>query len=77
MHGHEPGPARLLLIEALSQFGEEVVFRTHDGERISTCEMLKHLSEDDGVALEFVRDMHAAALATLRVRATRGSGGKA
>lgn len=76
-HLYEPGPARILLMEALSQFGDEVVFRTQEGERISTQEMVKRLSEDDAVALEFVRDMHAAALATLRVRANRAPKGKA
>lgn len=73
-HLYEPGPAKLLLMRALAQFGDEVVFRTHDGAQIGTQDMLRRLDEDDPVALEFVRDMHAAALASLRVRAQRGAG---
>lgn len=73
-HLYEPGPAKLLLMRALSQFGDEVVFRTHDGAQINTQDMLRRLDEDDPVALEFVRDMHAAALASLRVRARWGAG---
>ncbi|MEZ4393343.1 MAG: AAA family ATPase [Polyangiales bacterium] len=70
-HLYEPGPAKRLLASALEQFGEEVVFRSKDGRRIGTAEMLRRLDEDDEIAMEFVRDMHAAALATLRVRAQR------
>jgi hypothetical protein len=73
-HLYEPGPAKLLLMRALAQFGDEVVFRTHDGAQIGTQEMLRRLDEDDPIALEFVRDMHAAALASLRVRARRDAG---
>lgn len=73
-HLYEPGPARLLLMRALEQFGEEVVFHTKDGQRIGTQEMMRRLDDDDPVAMEFVRDMHAAALAALRVRARRGGG---
>lgn len=68
-HLDEPGPAKLLLMHALKQFGEEVVFRAVDGAAIGTQEMLRRLDDDDPVALEFVRDMHAAALASLRLKA--------
>ncbi len=70
-HLYEPGPAKLLLVDALTHFGDEAVFRAKDGRRIEAAEMLKLLDDDDDLALEFLRDMHAAALATLRVRATR------
>lgn len=73
-HLYEPGPAKLLLADALRHFGDEVVFRAKDGRRIEATEMLKLLDEDDDLALEFLRDMHAAALAALRVRAARGEG---
>ncbi len=73
-HLYEPGPAKLLLVDALTHFGDEVVFRAKDGRRIEATEMLKLLDEDDDLALEFLRDMHAAALAALRVRATRREG---
>lgn len=73
-HLYEPGPAKLLLMRALEQFGEEVVFRAKDGQQIRTRDMIQRLDDDDPIALEFVRDMHAAALAALRVRARRDGG---
>lgn len=73
-HLYEPGPARLLLKRALEQFGDELVFRTSAGQKIESREMLRRLDEDDDVAMELVRDLHAAALATLRVRAKRDGG---
>jgi energy-coupling factor transporter ATP-binding protein EcfA2 len=69
-HLYEPGPALSLLRESLKLFGDEPVFRSlKDGRPITAREMIQLLDEDDDLALEFLRGMHAAALANLRVEA--------
>lgn len=68
-HLYEPGPAKHALADFLSYMeADEVVFRRPDGSPVSAGEMLEMLQHDDPVAVEFLRDVHGAALRAVRVR---------
>ncbi len=75
-HLYEPGPALNLLRESLFLFGDGLAFRSQkDGRAITAKEMIQMLDNDDDLALEFLRGMHAAALANLRVEAEDAAAG--
>lgn len=71
-HLYEPGPAKHILMRLLELYGDELVFRTGDGRRMTASEMLDALRRDDDVAVEFLRTLHGAALDTMAMRARRG-----
>lgn len=72
LHLYEPGPAKHALAQLLQYSpGEEVVFRRPDGTPVTACEMLRLLQEDDATALDFLRNLHGAALRIVRLDARR------
>ncbi len=74
-HVYEPGPAKHALAQLLRYApAEEVVFRRPDGIPVTAGEMLRLLAEDDDIAVEFLRNLHGAALRVVRLDARRGDG---
>lgn len=68
-HLYEPGPAKHALAEFLRYMEPDaVVFRRPDGSPVSVSEMLDMLQRDDPVAVEFLRDVHGAAVRAVRVK---------
>jgi hypothetical protein len=68
-HLYEPGPAKHALADFLSYMdADTVVFRRSDGSPVSASEMLDMLQRDDPVAVEFLRDVHGAAVRAVRVK---------
>jgi hypothetical protein len=73
-HLYEPGPAKHALADFLSYMdAEAVVFRRPDGSPVSAKEMLDMLQRDDPVAVEFLRDVHGAAVRAVRVKSKKPS----
>ena len=72
LHLVEPGPAKHQLQEMLRLYGDEVVFKTDDGRRLTAQEMLVSLQNDDDVAMAFLDALHAAAMQVTGLRAKRG-----
>ena len=70
-HLYEPGPAKHQLQETLRLYGDEVVFRTADGRRLTATEMLVLLQNDDDIAQAFLETMHGAALQVTGLGAMR------
>jgi hypothetical protein len=71
-HLYEPGPAKHALADFLSYMdADTVVFRRSDGSPVSAREMLDMLQRDDPVALEFLRDVHGAAVRAVRVKSKK------
>lgn len=62
LHLYEPGPAKRALEEVLRLYGDEFTFRRDTGERLTAQQMLDALQKDEDVAVEFLKEMHAAAL---------------
>jgi len=71
LHLFEPGPAKHQLQELLRLYGDEVVFRTGDGKRLTASEMLAALQNDEDVAVAFLNNLHAAAMQVTGLRAKR------
>jgi AAA ATPase domain len=68
-HLYEPGPAKHALTEFLRYMeADAIVFRRPDGSPVSVSEMLDMLQRDDDTALEFLRDVHGAAVRAVRVK---------
>ncbi|NJK32237.1 MAG: AAA family ATPase [Deltaproteobacteria bacterium] len=70
-HLYEPGPAKHQLQEMLRLYGDDVVFRTADGRKVTVEEMLVSLQRDDDVAQAFLEAMHGAAMQVTGLRAKR------
>jgi hypothetical protein len=71
-HLYEPGPAKHALGQLLRYAPEdEVVFRRPDGAPVTAKEMLRLLQEDDETAVEFLHNLHGAALRIVRLDARR------
>ncbi len=68
-HLYEPGPAKHILLRLLKRYGDEFVFRTGEGERLTASAMIEALRRDDPVAVEFLRAMHTTTLETMALRA--------
>jgi predicted ATPase len=71
LHLFEPGPAKHQLQELLRLYGDEVVFRTRDGQPLTMQDMLVSLQNDDDIAKSFLDDLHAAAMQVTGLRARR------
>lgn len=74
LHLYEPGPAKHQLQEMLRLYGDEVVFRTGDGQKVMASEMLAALQNDEDVAKAFLENLHAAAMQVTGLRARRAQG---
>lgn len=73
-HLYEPGPAKHALLRMLEYLpADEVIFRQPDGTPIPIADMLRHLQEDDELAVEFLQDLHGAAMRMLKVKSKRGA----
>lgn len=70
-HLYEPGPAKHALQETLRLYGDEHVFVADGDRKVSAKEMLDALQRDDELAVEFLKDLHAAALQITSLRARR------
>ena len=71
-HLYEPGPAKHALAQLLQYSpDDEVVFRRPDGAPVTAREMLRLLQEDDATAVDFLRNLHGAALRIVRLDARR------
>lgn len=71
-HLYEPGPAKRAFQQMLRfRDRSEVVFRLADGTEIEAGEMLDWLQHDDPRAVDFLRDMAAAAVKLVGARARR------
>jgi energy-coupling factor transporter ATP-binding protein EcfA2 len=67
-HLYEPGPAKHALAQLMRYAPEdEVVFRRPDGSPVTASEMLRLLQEDAPVAVDFLRNLHGAALRIVRL----------
>jgi len=74
-HLYEPGPAKHALLRMLEYMPpDDVVFRRPDGSPIGIDEMMRLLQEDDDLAVEFLKDLHSAALRMLKTKAKRAPG---
>ncbi len=74
-HLYEPGPAKHALLRMLEYIpAEEVIFRRPDGSPILIDEMVKLLQEDDDMAVEFLKDLHGAAMRLLKAKTKRVPG---
>lgn len=68
-HLYEPGPAKHALAEFLSYMdADTIAFRRPDGSPVTSSEMLDMLQRDDPAAVEFLRDVHSAAVRSVRVK---------
>jgi AAA ATPase domain/AAA domain, putative AbiEii toxin, Type IV TA system len=73
-HLYEPGPAKHALTEFLRFMeADAIVFRRPDGSPVSVSEMLDMLQRDDPVAVEFLRDVHGAAVRAVRVKSKKSA----
>jgi hypothetical protein len=71
-HLYEPGPAKHALAEFLRYMdADAIVFRRSDGSPVNASEMLEMLQRDDDVAVEFLRDVHGAAVRAVRVKSKK------
>lgn len=69
-HLYEPGPAKHALQDLLRYLPQETaIFRRADGSGVTAPEMLEMLQQDDVVAVEFLRDVVAAAVRAVQIRA--------
>lgn len=79
-HLYEPGPAKHALQRMLRYLPEdEVTFRRGDGAPVSARELLDLLEKDDdpsddNIAMQFLDDLHGAALRAVRVGARKKAG---
>jgi hypothetical protein len=72
-HLYEPGPAKHALQRMLEYMPPgEVMFRRGDGSPVSVAEMLELLQNDDPLAVDFLRDVHGAAITMVRVAKKKG-----
>lgn len=73
-HLYEPGPAKHGLADLLRLVEPETpVLRRPDGSPVTAVEMLALLQEDAPEAVEFLRDVHGAAVRAVQLRARRRS----
>jgi hypothetical protein len=71
-HLYEPGPARYALREMMTYLpAETVAFVAADGQAWTAEQMVQRLDEDDDIALDFVRQMHDAAVRSVRAASRR------
>ena len=71
-HLYEPGPAKHALAGFLRYMDDDaIVYRTSDGQPVSVREMLDMLQRDDPLAVEFLRDVHGAAVRAVRVQSKK------
>lgn len=71
-HLYEPGPARHALLDALSRTGlDQEVYARPDGSPVTAKEMIRLLTEDDALAVDYLRDVTAAAVRVVRLGSTR------
>ena len=72
-HLYEPGPARHGLQDMLRYLPPEtIVFRrAADGSGITATEMLDMLQRDTAEAVDFLRDVHGAAIRAVQIRASK------
>ena len=69
-HLYEPGPAKHALQDLLRYLPQDTpIFRRADGSGVSAPQMLDMLQQDDVVAVEFLRDVVAAAVRAVQIRA--------
>ncbi len=67
-HLYEPGPAKHALAQLMRHAPEdEVVFRRPDGSPVTAGEMVRLLQEDAPIAVDFLRNLHGAALRMVRL----------
>jgi hypothetical protein len=72
-HLYEPGPAKHALQRMLQHMPpDEIMFRRADGSPVSAAEMLDLLREDDPLAVDFLRDVHGAAVTIVKVKSKKG-----
>lgn len=72
-HLYEPGPTLHALEELLAIVSaDKVMFRHPDGIPITAAEMLNLLRNADPVALEYLRNLHAATIDVVGLRSRRG-----
>lgn len=73
VHLYEPGPTLHALEELLSFApADKVMFRTADGAPITAAEMRNRLRQADPIALDYLRNLHAAAVDVVGLRSRRG-----
>ncbi len=71
-HLYEPGPTRHALEELLSFAPpDKVMFRRPDGSPVTASEMVKLLRAADPTALDYLRNLHAAAVDVVGLRSRR------
>jgi hypothetical protein len=71
-HLYEPGPTLHALEELLSLASpDKIMFRRNDGSPVTALEMLKMLRDADPVALDYLRNLHAAAIDVVGLRSRR------
>lgn len=72
-HLYEPGPTLHALEELLEIApADKVMFRRPDGSPVTASEMVKMLRDADPVALDYLRNLHAAAVDVVGLRSRRG-----
>ncbi len=71
-HLYEPGPTRHALEELLAFApANKVMFRRPDGSPVTASEMVKLLRDADPTALDYLRNLHAAAVDVVGLRSRR------
>ena len=72
-HLYEPGPTLHALEELLTIApADKVMFRRPDGSPVTAIEMVKMLRDADPIALDYLRNLHAAAVDVVGLRSRRG-----
>jgi AAA ATPase domain/AAA domain len=72
-HLYEPGPTLHALEELLTIApADKVMFRRSDGSPVTALEMIKMLRDADPIALDYLRNLHAAAVDVVGQRSRRG-----
>lgn len=73
VHLYEPGPTLHALEELLSFApADKVMFRMADGTPVTATEMRNRLRQADPIALDYLRNLHAAAVDVVGLRSRRG-----
>jgi hypothetical protein len=72
-HLYEPGPAKHALQRMLQHMPpDEIMFRRGNGVPVSAGEMLGLLQADDPLAVDFLKDVHGAAVTMVKVAKKKG-----
>jgi DUF1365 family protein len=73
-HLYEPGPMKRVLRIMLEQYRDDqrVMYLARDGSKITAAKLIRHLDDDDDLALDYVRGLYTAAMELYARQVRRG-----